>query len=246
MGILPAEITQRIIHLLVFDWVQLIPGTIPVARLTHDAGRYAAVSRAWQDVVERETFADLRLDLGRLARLRDIASPRRRGYVRTIRLDAVLPRAGSLGKPESDGEALRNDAALQATFEAFLQTLSQWSAAEMHPAGIALSVDAWAPVDLGDGVFGPEYRDRWAEARRRRHEDSALELTDPESIWGQPKVEGIVSLKNSARNGKRRIAAAAMCSLLARLPAARTVSFEWWHDQEDDRMRSGEFCAHPT
>ncbi|KAI2469669.1 hypothetical protein F4781DRAFT_431194 [Annulohypoxylon bovei var. microspora] len=48
------------------------------------------------DAVERETSAELRLDLGRLADIGVILNevPRRQNYVRTIQLNVVLPRPG--------------------------------------------------------------------------------------------------------------------------------------------------------
>lgn len=75
-----------------------------------------------------------------------------------------LSRPGPRLEPETDEEKTLNNEALQATVEAFLQSLGQCKAAKIHKDGVKLSL--YARLPKGDI--------RW----EHRYADSVLELTN--------------------------------------------------------------------
>ncbi|KAK0757376.1 hypothetical protein N5P37_010098 [Trichoderma harzianum] len=229
--ILTPELIQRIIYFLIRDW------TRDGHPLRRGVGKYAAVNPFWQDTIERRTFATLYLDLERLSEVNSIVTPRRRRYVREILLEVVLPWPGPRQNPEKDKEKLRNNRALQATFEAFLQSLSQWSADELHPGGIGLRV--FAPLPVEKRLHSPSWRHERGPMWKRRYAESVLELTDPARIAQHSPVVAISEINVDApRFEDRHISAVAICALLAKLPAAKRVSFNWWKWRRFSRMRN--------
>ncbi len=102
-GPFPPDIIQQIVYYLTHGSIGLngptenptLLGTFISWGRIDGAARYSTVDKAWQDAVERETFAELRLDLNRLAEADDTLNgvPRRKKYVRIIRLNVVLPRS---------------------------------------------------------------------------------------------------------------------------------------------------------
>ncbi len=104
----PPEIIQHVVHYLTHYW-RYLPGIDPNVFRSWErirgAARYATVNTIWQDAVERETFADLSLDLARLAEAETILNgvPRRQKYVRIIRVNVVLP-AWDPAVPESGSD----------------------------------------------------------------------------------------------------------------------------------------------
>ncbi|KAL6697247.1 hypothetical protein J3F84DRAFT_368412 [Trichoderma pleuroticola] len=228
---LTPELIQRIIYFLIYDW------TRPGYPLCEDVGNYAAVGPFWQDTIERETFATLYLDLERLSEVNSVVTSRRRRYVREILLEVVLPWPGPRQNPEKDKEKLRNNRALQATFEAFLQSLSQWAADELHRDGIALRIFAPLPVEkrLDSPSWGWERGPMW----KRRYAGSVLELTDPARIAQHSPVVAITDIKmDEPRFEDRHISAVAICTLLAKLPAAKRISVDWWKWRRFSGMRN--------
>ncbi|KAL7945344.1 hypothetical protein V8C42DRAFT_322855 [Trichoderma barbatum] len=224
--ILAPEIIQRIIFFLTYD---PRPGFEPLPQWwtrRPDAGQYASVSRFWQDEIERETFALLHLDLHRLSQLNSIVTPRRRAYVREIRLRIKLPEPGPWHSRETDDEKLRNNQAFQDVLEAFLQTLSQWDAAEVHKLGLELTFYVPLPpeeppaelrgISIPLGQWEPRYR------------KSMLELADPERIAQLPPAVAITKLNMHWPYMERGLSVVAICALLAKLPAAKDVGLGWW------------------
>ncbi|KAG8157345.1 hypothetical protein KVR01_012729 [Diaporthe batatas] len=242
-GQFPIEIVDAIIHYLTHGWIgpnapdQNQPSLFGAFRSwgrIGGASRYATVDRTWQELVERETFAELRLDLGRLKEAGAILNriPRRQRCVRTIHLNIVLPRhetaaAGGVAAEEKD----QNDRLLQDTLVAFVSTLSRWT---LRPP-VKLTLDAFAPTDRG-------YRDEGDaphERLRGPREYSPLELKDSDGVLRCGPVDGIteVDMERNRLIG-RRISGAAMCTLLARLPGAKKVSINWWDGRGDPKVRS--------
>ncbi|PNP51073.1 hypothetical protein THARTR1_08301 [Trichoderma harzianum] len=176
--VLAPEIIHNIIYFLTHDHLGFIKddswGLIP------GCGRYAAIDRIWQDEIECETFASLRLDSDRLLQCNWIVTPRRRRFVRTIKLDVTLPMSGPVGSPETDEERRQNNHRLQVTFEAFLRFMSPWSPADVHQAGIKLYVDTSMPDDaMNRRPVTPRSRKRLAKLERRR----ASSLWPPAFYW---------------------------------------------------------------
>ncbi|KAM0264503.1 hypothetical protein ACHAQJ_000694 [Trichoderma viride] len=234
--ILVPDVVQRIIYFLIHGWDN--PESY-FKRWTHlpDAGQYASVSLFWQDTIERKTFAELHLDLDRLSQLNSIVTPRRRGYVRTIQLNIALPFPGPRRRPETENEKLRNNGALQATLEAFLRSLSQWDANEVHKGGgVTLSLNAPILADVGPHSPSSHLRgSQW----KRRYEGSVLELTYPERIMQLAPVMAITKLERKyPPNFGRYISPVAMCALLAKLPTVKHAGIDWWKGLQFLRMRN--------
>ncbi|KAM0255866.1 hypothetical protein ACHAQJ_005371 [Trichoderma viride] len=199
-----------------------------------DAGQYASVNRFWQDVIERETFASLRLNLSKLSQLNSIVTPRRRQFVRELNLYIQL-RPGPRDDPETEDEKLQNNQVLQATLEAFLLALGQWTAAEVHQSGIML--EYYAPLPREKRPRSPMRRTR-ARAWERRYKESVLELTDPERIAQLPPAVVITKLPKYYASGQRRISVLAISALLAKLPAVKDVKIDFWKSLRFARMRN--------
>ncbi|PNP44199.1 hypothetical protein THARTR1_11090 [Trichoderma harzianum] len=239
--LLAPEIVRRIIFYLTHDprpGLEVLPPEYWNRR--PDARQYVSVSRFWRDEIEREAFDHLSLGLNRLSQLNSIVTARRRAYVRSIRIYIKLPEPRPWRSRETDDEKLRNNQAFQTVLEAFLQTLSQWDAAEVHRDGIKLTF--WAPkppeeppaelrgISIPLGQWEPRYR------------KSVLELVDPERIARLPSVVAITKLEILASSYlQRNFSAAAICVLLAKLPATKVVFLDWWKTLKFVRMRNGNF-----
>jgi hypothetical protein len=233
---LPPEIIRRIILFL----TQFHPPGLHhkyYERLP-EAVQYASVSRFWQDEIERETFAELRLNLRKLSELNTIVTPRCRGLVRKIKVSIQLPSPGPRGDPENDDERLRNNRALQATLEAFLLSLGQWDAAEVRQGGIQLCFCAPLPHQERDSITG-KLATLTYMAWDRKYRDSVLELTDPKRIAQLPSVIAITKLKRQDSFFNRHISVLAIAALLAKLPAAKNIALDWWKAVRFKRMRNG-------
>lgn len=230
----PPEIFQRIISYLIDD-----------PDRGHRLSHYASVSRVWQNEIEPLTFGFLRLDLQRLLQLNSIVTARRRAYVRHIRLRVNLPdpEPGSWERKETADEKVRNNQAFQAALEAFLQSLSQWDAAEGHKDGV--EVTFFVPLP-------PEDPPPWLRSLREqgcdmpleqwevRYKKSVLEMTDPGRIARLPSAATITKLKIPDDPSRERlISVVAVCALLAKLPAAtKKMHLNWWKADRHARMRN--------
>lgn len=248
---LSPELMREIVYHLIHDWVvsesadRHMNWTFKEWKLTHDAASYAAVSRSWQDIVEHETFAALRLDTHRLSQLNSIVrSPRRRGYVRKIQLDAVLPTytGESLKLIENDNDKLQNNIALQATVEAFFNSMSSWVVDETWPEGLELSLNAYSRSDEEKSSEAETWRrwPQWGSIWSRRYENSVLELTHKARAQQLPSVQVVTKLSMDNMTKGRRISGNAVAMILAKLPRARIVSIDWWDAHRDQRLRDGE------
>ncbi|KAL6820193.1 hypothetical protein J3E69DRAFT_341373 [Trichoderma sp. SZMC 28015] len=234
--VLAPEIIHNIIYYLIHDYVVLLDddswGLVP------GYGRYAAVSRFWQDEIERETFASLRLDLDRLLQANFIVTHRRRRLVRTIKLDVALPMPGPVESPETDEEKLRNNRRLQVTFEAFMRFMCPWQPYDVRHGGVKLYVDTSIPDDAFSWrPITPQSRKRRAKLERRRA-SSLVELTNPSRISEYPPILAITEYKGNTSDLNIHISAVATCVLLAKLPAAKVAFIDWWRCNHFSRIRS--------
>ncbi|KAI1502240.1 hypothetical protein F5X99DRAFT_427381 [Biscogniauxia marginata] len=205
----PPEIIQRIVYYLTHGWIGLNgpDENLPLLGIFRSWGRiggaacYSTVDKAWQDAVERETFAELRLDLDWLAEA-----------------EAILN-----GK--------QNNRTLQNTFEAFLSTLNHWTPGPP----VKLYLDAFALTDkgYGDQSNAPSTRVHGATYH------SPLELEDPERLLRRGPVN-VVTEADMERNRLigRHFSAAAVCTLVARLPVAKKVSINWRDTSGHSKMRT--------
>ncbi|EHK24107.1 uncharacterized protein TRIVIDRAFT_67735 [Trichoderma virens Gv29-8] len=232
--VLAPNVVQRIIYFLIHN------DCLPVdrhAKRVPDLAKYATISRIWQDGIERETFASLRLDFGRLSKATSIVTSQRRRYVRTIKLDVALPKSGPVESPETDEEKLRNNRALQATFEMFMQVMSLWEAKDVQREGIKLYVDTSTPDDAVSGRLDSPSSWKRQEQLERRRVLSLLELTNPGRITDYPPVVAITEYKGNSSEISIHISAVATCVLLSKLPAVKTAFIDWWRCSHFSRVR---------
>ncbi|KAK6220678.1 hypothetical protein LQW54_001869 [Pestalotiopsis sp. IQ-011] len=218
----------------------------------HEAPMYAAVSRTWQDVIERETFRELRLDLDRLKHWESIMTPRRRGYVTIIHLDVLLPRYfdAAWAQVETEEEQRQNNLIATATIKEFIEQLSTWKKEDV-PAGHILSLwmHAYSPSDEGHWTR-EEWKDRrawpgtkWPQIYEKRYENSVLELIDLDASR-LSEVFAISHIRNDYHPG-RHVAPALVSALIGRLRNVRKATFVAWDDPKESserrhRIRTGE------
>lgn len=242
-GPFPPEIIQRIVYYLTHDWVgpngpenPPVSGTIRSWGRIGGGARYATIDRTWQEAVEHETFAELRLDIWRLAEAEAVLNgvPRRQKYVRVIRLDVVLPPRPATAplRIETADERKQNNRALQHAFEAFLSLLSRWTPGPP----VKLDLEAFAMTNEGG-------REAVGLPAGYSTPHSPLELEDPERIMRCRPVNVITEL-NMGRNRLfgRPFSGAAIVVLLARLPAAKEISMSpisCWDSRGDSKIRNG-------
>lgn len=228
LGPLPLEIVQHIISYLTHDSQHSpdinndyrLPDLSKKRERSQSVARYAAVNSIWQDAIERETFADLTLNLNRFAEFQSIIAriPRRETYIRVIRLDVLLPPRGPI-KPGMSSQIYSDQAGdvLQETFVAFIRAFNSRNASWRGPP-ITLHVAAWQlPLENCFDEHPP-------------YALPSLELQDPELIWRLGTVDFITAVKTETALAPcgRRLSGSVLCTLLAALPAAREVFFKEW------------------
>ncbi|KAI1737806.1 hypothetical protein F4680DRAFT_206597 [Xylaria scruposa] len=227
-GPFPPEIVLRVVHYLSYDQIisssyrddefKDLHGCWTRWGRIRGVSRYASIDRTWQDAIERETFAQLHLDLERLVEAHDILNRvlRRRSYIRFIHLNLVLHPA----KPGARQRG-KDNRVLQHTFEALLSLL-----ADRNPGPpLKLYVDAQNSPQKGRGFSLSCH--------------SPLELENPERILNLKAVNAITHMA-VARNeiSGRHISGAAICTLLKTLSATKAVSLYWRDDDDGPDARS--------
>ncbi|KAJ3578024.1 hypothetical protein NPX13_g2539 [Xylaria arbuscula] len=202
--------------------------------LVKGACNYATVNRIWQDAVEREIFSELHLDRARLLEVNHILnrSPRRQSYLRTIRLYAKLPPYYDMLRPRMDNTYRPEHAReLQATFEAFLSALSHWTS---RP-----------PIRLHIGAF----TESPLRSFTRPQDFLPVGMEEPDRIMHIEPVEAVTDVDVTWKMQSRTeipVSCAAVCSLLARLPATRNVSLIFRYSGIRDRDELAKRLEHIT
>ncbi|KAK9425354.1 putative f-box domain protein [Seiridium unicorne] len=249
-GNLPPELMRDVIYHLIHGWVDSSTAdrhmnwTFREWGLTHDATRYAAVNRCWQDVIERETFSVLRLDAPRLLQLNSIVHcQRRRSYVQKIHLEVVLPAyatSAAANLVETDQEKEQNNTVLQATTEAFFSALGSWTVEETCANGLELVLDACSVSDEGKAgeAAMAQRRGNWHNLWDRRYSESVLELRSRDLLRRLPSVQVITQMSLKSETTSRRISGATVATILAKLPRAVDISLELQNASYDARRRA--------
>lgn len=218
----------------------------------HEAPMYATVSRAWQHVIERETFREIRLDLDRLKHWESIMTPRRRGYVTILHLDILLPRYfdAAWAQVETEEEQRHNNLIATATIKEFIEQLSTWKKEDVSAGHIlTLFMHAYSPSDEGHWTR-EAWKDRrawpgikWPQIYEKRYENSVLELIDLDTSR-LPEVFAISHIRNNYQS-KRHVAPALVSALIGRLRNVRKATVVAWDDPKESserrhRIRTGE------
>ncbi|KAI1845403.1 hypothetical protein JX265_005264 [Neoarthrinium moseri] len=160
IGSLPVEIVLQIIRL------AIEPGPEAV-------GVCAAVSRQWQQHVERQSFALIRLNADRASEAKEILTPARQTYVRHINMEALLPEYDDsklFGCRETDEEQQQNNRAFTRAIIALFDCLSRWDsvATGTGQPSVTLELCAFSPSDTISAMAS--YR-----AQRWKHSFLSLE-----------------------------------------------------------------------
>lgn len=244
---LPTEITERIVELVCRDW--RYPYRWYIYGNSPGAAQYAGVCREWQDLVERWTFRNLRLDRARLADVDRILCRRRQAYVCTVDFNVELEPYGRevYGEFETAEENARNSSLFSETLRLFFDVFSRWAPGSngVHRgrAGILLCITAFSPSDVG--------RCGEAEMSRRKQDVENRDFLDDRYIHsilqllpaatGLPVVESVSELIS----GKgRHISAPAWALIINGLPNAKKISINFWENEKKDlelrkRLRDG-------
>ncbi|KAK6065243.1 hypothetical protein SCUP515_11299 [Seiridium cupressi] len=256
-GNLPIELMRDVIYHVIHDWVDSSTAdrhmnwTFREWGLTHDATRYAAVNRCWQDVIERETFSVLRLDAPRLLQLNSIVHcQRRRSYVQKIHLEVVLPAyatSAAANLVETDQEKEQNNTVLQATTEAFFSALGSWTVEETCANGLELILDACSVSDEGKAGEAAMARrlGNWHNLWDRRYSESVLELRSRDLLRRLPSVQVITQMSLKSETTSRHISGATVATILAKLPRAADISLELQNASYDARRRAEKSESQP-
>ncbi|KAI0127169.1 hypothetical protein BJ170DRAFT_722234 [Xylariales sp. AK1849] len=230
--IFPVEIMQDIVWCLIYGWRRraasrfLGPSTTSWG-LTTDASQYAAVCKSWQEIVERETFSTLNLNVSRLHQLNDIVDTRRRPYVRLFHVNIVL--SAAWGVVENGVDKRQDNAAFVATLQTFLDKLRFWTPDQTCPDGIQVVLNAGSPSH--DVPYDWNVLKQQPETWEKRYTASLLALA---RLSLPPRVDAVSEMETSHTVYGRCLSGAAICAVLSCLANAKKVSVMPWEDETDD------------
>ncbi|KAL6886921.1 hypothetical protein GGI43DRAFT_426245 [Trichoderma evansii] len=213
---LPTEITKHIIELTCWHtrggqcyntrWA-ICPNLPSIAQ-------YACVCREWQDIVERQTFQNLRLDRARLMDVDHIVCQRRQAYPYGVEL---------YGDVETAEENERNSSI-------FSETL--WLG--LDRVGITLCITAFSPSDV--------YHRGKAERRNEdimsrdigsnRYIHSILQV-----LPAATELPAVKSVSQLISSGERHISASAWALIINRLPNAKKINVDFWEKEKNLELR---------
>ncbi|KAH9993904.1 hypothetical protein F4779DRAFT_608478 [Xylariaceae sp. FL0662B] len=135
-------------------------------------GKYAAVSKAWQAIVEGFTFRDILLTPDRLHLVHTIITPARRRHLRQIDLDIILPpyknnRRHDDAAVESIEDQARNQAAFDVTLARFFNgILGTWDRQEIRDNGITLHIQVYSYSDVRSSEWDEVYHNSFLSASK--------------------------------------------------------------------------------
>ncbi|KAL2800472.1 hypothetical protein BJX66DRAFT_332047 [Aspergillus keveii] len=156
-----------------------------ISNLDTDLAQYLTVSREWQAAIERQTFAEIKLNTSeRLAEFHEIVAKNRwrRTCLRRVEVIVQLEAYSVEARPrfETAEEHARNNTIFVHWVRAVLKSLALWS--EQDRADVGLWLQAQSPSDLLD-------RQRLRAARMEpetdlyRRDSSILTSTSLRTIW---------------------------------------------------------------
>ncbi|KAJ9665669.1 hypothetical protein H2201_004153 [Coniosporium apollinis] len=180
------------------------------------------VSRQWQFTVERHTFRSPHVRSSELDRFATVFSASNRaGALVKLNFHIVLPAYSDdrCAKFENEKEKKANNEAFTDALIGLFKIFHSWensNAVRTRP--FALNFGAYSPSDPG---FREE-RDRPGDLMLHRYEHSFLSLLKPEEL---PSVESITHFPHGVL-GTRCVAAAAIATIAAKLPALESIDWE--------------------
>jgi hypothetical protein len=163
--------------------------------------RIACLSRKWQFAVERLVHREVRFKHTELDEFAAIFShPRRRGLLRTLRFEIVLPGYGDVDCAvyESDEERLANNKVASGAITALFGVLATWGSDPARTA-ILLYMHVYSPMDPQHRGADKLVQDRLDNLCRRRadlfeqrYQHSYIQLSDPANLPAAPCLRRVI------------------------------------------------------
>lgn len=218
---------------------------------------YAAVSRAWQQRVEATTFAHIMLTPVRLATplaAQALTPERVRRFVRSIRIDLVLPPYGedARGRREDEAERAMNDAVFTDVVRKVFGLLAP------APAGMDAGCRPWIRLILSarcltdtDDLEARNFRrcvdgPTPADIREARYDSSYLDLRPMAGNSVQDEVEALPELhciqkfqvwagrSEMSRSASRYFTPRSICLMASRMPRLEEVDWNLCDNEKRD------------
>jgi hypothetical protein len=223
--LLPPEIRVEIIRRLLDHW--------HLDGWNESLAPYASVSREWQAVVERHTFAELKLTHRRLSDFGQIVAGARRPCLNRINLHVELPEYDNdpCEERESWEDKVANNRLFTQTWQQLFADLHAWGDDDVVRGGIHLFFSISSKSDLRNSTFELWQRRRWnvKDIGEKRFADSYIDFVgQDEELKRQnllPPVYAVTSFKTCPLI-RRSIMPAAYSDIVARLPHLREVDLD--------------------
>ncbi|KAH8898425.1 hypothetical protein GQ53DRAFT_817697 [Thozetella sp. PMI_491] len=239
---------------------QIVEYLIAAALDSESIAELASVSLIWQDLVERHTFADLRLNQDRVVDAYEILTPRRQALVRRIYIDVVLEEYGEeyYGLTETAEEQGVNNTIFAQAIENLVLLLSLWEDPEpvgtsgAPPTGLALYLDVFSPSDWGHGELWKSHDREYIDQRQRMREEGtdiadgrfigSFLVIDEDDIAGLPDLPAVMNFSLSVTIA-RGIAPRVCFALAAKMPNLEVASWQLRDPLEGDPRLQRETLA---
>lgn len=197
--------------------------------------RYATVSREWQAIIERITFAELYLTDGRVLDFGNIMNPRRQSSMRHVMCHVMLGLYASHNARETTSQHRESTRVLNDYITRLFTTMSKWRVEDAGPAGIQLKVVVNSPSDepASSSSLPGDHR----QSRRARAALARIDIPS-ESLPSVPVISGLSA-------AGRHLELASVTLLVSKLPNLMTLDIEMEHDTRDlkDVEQRAEFIS---
>lgn len=223
---LPPEIRVEIVKRLLDHW--------KIDGCDDDLAPYASVCREWQAVVERHTFAELRLTHRRMPDFgRFVTGRRRRGCLGRVQLHVELPEYANdpCEERETWEDKVANNTLFTHTWQQLFAILHTWADDEVTPGGIALFFSISSKSDLRNSTFELWQRRRWnvKDIGEKRFADSYIDFIGQDEELDRQNllkpVYAITSFKTCPLI-RRSVMPAAYSDIIARLPRVKEIDLD--------------------
>lgn len=234
MDYLPTEILNQIISYIPED----------------DLAGYASVSQNWNAIIERQTFASVRLTLPRLLEFRQILGfsvissrlQRRRTQVKSILFEAALPEydVAARSEYENEEEQAQNNKAYSQAIKSLFQALALWP--DNNDCQITLEIAAQSPSDLQAEPDKEIMRKRYSMPHIFGNEHDLFNERFAHSLLDIKEAKGniclvtvVTALVIWSMDQYRKVTPSAQSKIISRLPRLRSTQLE-----SDDNERKSE------
>jgi hypothetical protein len=202
---------------------------------------YATLGRHWQAIIERRTFAKIRIHTAkRLEEFqRIVTNPSRRSCVKRINLVVRLESYDVQARAqwETDEDRQQNNKIFTSTICTLFKILSSWP---NDAASIELSIQAMCPSDFLDMKQRrkPAARSRLDDLLQKRYERSYLQFSRTTTDVQCPPVPIVNYLSIRGLRNKRLIEPASSVFIASKLPRLNRVELLMKDEcKRDERLR---------